>query len=319
MSELIQSITTWMQELGWVADPEGKLVITLGVLIVIWLMQYIIRRFYVDKIEDQRQRYQWGKILGYFSIGLALLALAVIWLPGSGSWATYLGLLSAGLAVALRDPVTDLVGWAFILLRKPFEVGDRIQIGEFAGDVIDQRYFMFSMMEIGNWVAADQSTGRLLHIPNSMVFTAVLANYTKGSEYIWNEMPVLVTFESDWEKAKGILEEISDVHSNESAKNAERSFREAANQYMLRYGTLTSHVYTSVLDSGVNLTIRYLCAPRNRRGSEERIWEDILRRFAEHDDIEFAYPTQRFYTQSQGGKKYNTVTAVVAEGGDSTL
>jgi small-conductance mechanosensitive channel len=61
-------------------------------------------------------------------------------------------------------------------------------------------------------------------------------------------------------------------------------------------------VYTSVADSGVLLTIRYLCDPRKRRSTAEEIWEDILERFGECDDIDFAYPTQRFYNNPIEGK-----------------
>jgi small-conductance mechanosensitive channel len=249
-----------------------------------------------------RLRYVWRKTLGYLSLGLSLILVAAIWLESLRSFATYFGLLSAGLAVALKDPITDLVGWVFILTRKPFEIGDRIQIGEHAGDVIDLRFFKFTLMEIGNWVGADQSTGRVLHIPNSLIFTAVLANYTKGSDFIWNEIPVLITFESDWKKAKTLVETIAREFTQELVENAEESFREAANQYMLRYGTLTSRVYTSVKDSGVLLTVRYLCEPRARRGSEESIWEAILSTFAGHADIDFAYPTLRYYDNTSESK-----------------
>ena len=69
-----------------------------------------------------------------------------------------------------------------------------------------------TLMEIGNWVDADDHTGRLIHVPNGLIFSATLANYGKGFKYIWNEMPVLVTFESDWRKAKKILVKI--VHEN---------------------------------------------------------------------------------------------------------
>ena len=81
-----------------------------------------------------------------------------------------------------------------------------------AGDVIDIRLFQFSINEIGNWVDADQSTGRIIHIPNGIVFTEPQANYTAGFQYIWNEIPVLVTFESDWKKAKQILTDIVNHH-----------------------------------------------------------------------------------------------------------
>ncbi len=86
-------------------------------------------------------------------------------------------------------------------------MGDRIQVGNFAGDVIDLRIFQFTLMEIGNWVDADQSTGRVIHIPNGKVFTEMLANYSKGFHYIWNEIPFLVTFESNWKKQKKYFRE----------------------------------------------------------------------------------------------------------------
>ncbi len=74
--------------------------------------------------------------------------------------------------------------------------------------------------------------------------------------------------------------------------------REAAKKFMIFYNKLTPMVYTTVKDSGVLLTIRYLCDPRKRRGSEQEIWENILDAFAAHDTIDFAYPTQRFYNRT---------------------
>ncbi|MBZ0199912.1 MAG: mechanosensitive ion channel family protein [Ignavibacteriaceae bacterium] len=81
---------------------------------------------------------------------------------------------------------------AFILERKPFTVGDRIQTGDVAGDVIDLRIFRFTRMEISNWVDAEQRTGRTIHVPNGKVFTEWQANYSTGFQYIWNEISVLV-------------------------------------------------------------------------------------------------------------------------------
>jgi len=228
--------------------------------------------------------------------------ISLVWIEGMGSAATYLGLVSAGIAIALKDPITNIVAWGFILWRKPFEVGDRIEIGEHAGDVVDQRIFLFSMMEIGNWVDADQSTGRILHIPNGMIFTQAVANFTHGPKFIWNEVPVLITFESDWEKAKGLLQEIGDAHDISQEGNAAEEFEAATQKYLLKYDKLTPSVYTNVLDSGVLLTIRYLCRPRHRRSSAQVLWEDILRAFAKHPDIDLAYPTTRFYSLPAGDK-----------------
>lgn len=218
-----------------------------------------------------------------------------VWYEGFQSIATFLGLLSAGLAIALKDLLVNLAGWIFIMWRRPFEVGDRIQIGNLVGDVIDLRIFQFTLMEIGGWVDADQSTGRVVHIPNGKVFTEAQANYHKGFQYIWNEIPVLITFESNWKKAKGILQKVGIKHAEHLSASAEQRIKEASRKFMIFYSKLTPTVYTSVKESGVLLTIRYLCEPRRRRDSEEAIWEEILEKFAHCPDIDFAYPTRRFY------------------------
>lgn len=134
-----------------------------------------------------------------------MIVIIELWSGSFVSFSTYFGLLSAGLAIALKDLVINIAAWGFIPARWPFEVGDRIEIGQISGDVIDQRIFQFTLMEIGNWVKGDQSTGRIIHIPNQQVFTMPLANYNKGFQYIWNELNIVVTFESNWEKAKKLL------------------------------------------------------------------------------------------------------------------
>src|SRR5213080_4099986 len=221
---------------------------------------------------------------------------------GVQALATFLGLLSAGLAIALKDPVADLAGWAFIIWRGPFEVGDRIQIGPHAGDVIDLGLFQFTLNEIGAWVQADQSTGRIIHVPNGKIFTDPVANYNKGFKYIWNEVPVLVTFESDWRKAKQILGKIAVKHAEHLTAQAEQELLAASQQYLINYRKLTPIVYTKVVDSGVQLTLRYLIEPRKRRGTEHAIWEEILTEFAKCPDIDLAYHTVRGFKYTEEGK-----------------
>ncbi|HEY83994.1 MAG TPA: mechanosensitive ion channel family protein, partial [Chloroflexi bacterium] len=245
-----------------------------------------------------------------------------LWFAGMQPLITYLGLLSAGLAIALQGPLSNLAGWGLIAWRKPFVVGDRIQIGINAGDVIDTGFFKFTLLEIGNWVEADQSTGRILQVPNGKVFTETVANYTLGFEYIWHELPILITFESNWEEAESVLQDIIERHTASIAKEAEERTRRATEKYMIYFSKLTPIVYVKVVENGVLLTIRYFCNPRRRRSTEHAIWKDILRAFDAQPDIEFAYPTQRFYfpkNETQGhsitqqAKKSDQADSVVVE------
>ena len=247
---------------------------------------------------DPRQGYIWRKWIGYICYGLYGFAITLLWLPNIQGLSTFLGLFAAGLAVVLRDPLVNLVGWLFILWRQPFRMGDRIQVDKHSGDVIDIGIFQFTLMEIGNWVETDQSTGRIIHVPNGQVFQTPVANYSQGFKYIWHEIPVLITFESDWEKAKAILFTQVNNHAEHLSGSAEEHLRRGGHKYMISYSKLTPTVYTTVRESGILLTMRYLCEPRRRRGSEQVLWENVLREFAKNDDISLAYPTQRFYATS---------------------
>jgi small-conductance mechanosensitive channel len=290
---------------------QSKVFYTLLAIVVFWLVKRLLL-FVLLRDRDVQVQYRLRKTVAYITYPLAFLVIGRIWFAGFQALSTYLGLLSAGLAIAMQAPLVNLAGWAFILWRQPFKVSDRIQLGNDRGDVIDQRIFMFSLMEIGNWVDADQSTGRVIHIPNGKIFTEVLANYGQGFQYIWNEIPVLVTFESDWRKAKQLLNEVALRHGTSLSDSAAKKLREAAKKFMIFYSKLTPVVYTTVKDCGVMLTIRYLCDPRQRRGSEQAIWEDILDVFATHDDIDFAYPTQRFYSNQSEGKPGTRPEAIYA-------
>jgi len=162
--------------------------------------------------------------------------------------------------------------------------------------------FQFTLNEIGAWVQADQSSGRIIHVPNGKVFTDPVANYNKGFRYIWNEVPVLVSFESNWRKAKQILTKIAVKHAEHLTAQAEQELLEASRQYLINYRKLTPIVYTKVVDSGVQLTIRYLIEPRKRRGTEHAIWEEILTEFAACPDIDLAYHTVRGFKNTDEGK-----------------
>jgi small-conductance mechanosensitive channel len=189
----MQHVTEWIQQtLGLSPEFQDRVFMSLAAVILLWIVHLVVTRLILPRVEDVYVRYRTRKTAGYVIFVIGIIVVGRIWVEGFESLATYLGLLSAGLAIALRDPLVNLAGWAFIMWRKPFEVGDRVEIGSRAGDVIDIRVFQFTLMEIGNWVDADQSTGRIIHIPNGKVFTEPLANYSKGFYYIWNEIPVLI-------------------------------------------------------------------------------------------------------------------------------
>lgn len=285
------------EALNITVETVNDILWTLLALILILVLRRVARRLVARNVEDSEAAYRAHKIINYMVTAVFLITIAFIWIDAFDDLPTYLGLVSAGIAIALSDLLKNMAGWAFLLTRKPFEVGDRIEVDGVKGDVVDLRLFRFSLMEIGGWVGAEQSTGRLVHVPNGIVFNKPVANYTEGFAYIWHEVPVLVTFESDWRLAEEIMLSVLRDHAPDVEGAAGTTIRATARRYSIRVGALTPIVYLTVRDSGVELTARFLVEVRTRRGREDRIWRAILEAFAEQPSIELAYPTVRTFFQ----------------------
>lgn len=271
---------------------ESNLSTILLIILIAYLIRGLIIRVLRKHVKEQKSFYKAKRSITYAYFTLVSLVVILIW-ADTDSVGTYLGLLSAGLAIALKDIFINIAAWIFIFIKKPFDVGDRIEINGHTGDVIDKRLFQFTLMEVGNWVSSDQSTGRMIHIPNSMVFTFPLANFSSGFEYIWNEVDVLLTFESDFKKAKPLFLAIAEKYSLHLTDEIEEKLKQASKKYLIYYNILTPIVYTDVKESGVMLSIRYLCPPRQRRNTTESIWEDVLQVIDDNSDISLAYNTLR--------------------------
>lgn len=281
-------------------DVLARLIGSLLMLLLILLVRAFLLRFARRHVEDIKRHHRWRRTINYAAGVFALLIIARIWLPGLEQVGVFLGLASAGLAIALRDPLMCVAGWLFILVRRPYSLGDRIEINGQIGDVIDIRMFQTYMLEVAGWLQGEQATGRIVMIPNAAVFSSPVANYTQGFDFIWDELVVRLSFESDWRKAKHLLLEVAERQGTTMCERARAEIKKAAAKHMIFFQNLTPTVYTSVKEWGVQLTVRYLTPTRQRRGTAQRLWEAILDAFAAEESIRFAYPTTRFYTNENG-------------------
>lgn len=278
-----------------VEGASGKWIATITLVTAVLLLRWLVVRTVSQRIDDAELVFRTRKAAVYVSTLVIVLGLGFVWLDALGDLGTFLGLLSAGIAIALADVFLDMAGWVYIILRRPFRVGDRIETTGFRGDVVDIRLMRFTMLEIGNWVDADQSTGRLVHIPNGRLFREPAANYTEGFQHVWHELPVVVTFESDWRRAEEIIRTLLSEYAESDGKHAAADVRRASKSYFIRYRDLGATVYVKVVDHGVKLTGRMLVHPKERRGVDDRFWRGLLDAFAEEPNVELAYPTQRIY------------------------
>ena len=279
---------------------RNQIVQSVLIILVLWILNKLSAKLFSHgSVEEVRKKYHWRKAIEYTLFTIGALVIGNLWISNFQSIVTFLGLLSAGIAIALRDVFMNIAGWAYIYIRKPFDVGDRIQIGKVKGDVIDLRLFQFSLLEIGNWVDADQSTGRVIHVPNLKVFLKAQANYSLGFNYIWNEQVIYITLDSDYKRAKSILLEILDANLGDDLKLAEAEFKKARNRHMIIYNQFTPAVFSDITKRGIQMSMRYLCNPRRRRMIHHSITEAILEKFNQEKMVKLAYPTTTLHVSEK--------------------
>lgn len=272
---------------------------TIFIIIFIRILYSVLKKLLYKLIGNDRIYYKAKKVNSFLMITILFILVGRIWFEGVNSFMTFVGLFSAALAIVMKDVIMNLAGWIYIVIKSPFKVGDRIEIDGISGDVVDIQLFSFVIMEIRNWIYGDKYTGRTVSIPNVMVFNESLSNFNSQTPYIWNELKISVPFKSDWEKAKNVLQEIVLKNSKDVIPDAEAKIRRASRMFSLLDSNFTPKVYTRIENEKGYITfiIRYICHYESKRGSAEKIYEDILKEFAKHN-IEFAYPINRIYYEN---------------------
>lgn len=263
-----------------------NLLLTVAALVGMYVLVRLSQRAVLKFIEQPERRYRTSKFIGRVGILLSLLLIVLIWSPQPRGLVTILSLIGAGLAISMREALLSIAGRINIALRPPYVQGDRIEINSIKGDVIDIRLIHTSLMEVGGWVNADQSTGRIVHIPNSWILQFGCFNYTQGFSFVWNELPVTISRDSDWEEAREIMLSFAQESAAIVEQQAARQIRRMSREFLVHYSILTPFVYVEIVPNGIRLTLRYLCEVRKRRGTEHALHVSLLKAFAANERIE---------------------------------
>jgi small-conductance mechanosensitive channel len=278
----------------------------LGILVsagIILAISQVAIEIVNKKVKDERKAHAMRKWIRYLAAIFCVVWLIVLYSAqterSSPLYLLLIGLFLAGIAISMRDVFSNVVGWFLIMSHKGFKQGDRIKVGNITGDVIDIGLLRTMLAEIGGWVKADQSTGRLVSIPNSMIISNEIYNFTQGYEYIWDEISILVTYESDWRRAEKIITEIAMKDFEEKKEHIQEKLKMVRSKYLLRYNFISPKVYVRIADSGVELTLRYMVPARRRRTAQDTINREILAAFSEEKTVELAYPTIRQFRMYQ--------------------
>ncbi|MBI3396351.1 MAG: mechanosensitive ion channel [Spirochaetia bacterium] len=284
-----EQIAKWLVEnlLNHVPPLIPKLVMTGAILALAGALRMLLIAIVGRVARQQLTKFRWRRKVTYAVVILCVVFLFPIWLPNLQMIAAFLGIFGAGVILVLKDVIINLAGWVYIVVRKPFEIGNRISIVGFSGDVTDIRLIEFTMMEIRPLEEGGMSTGRVLHIPNAAVLTSPLANSSKEFVFNWNEIHVPLDADSNWQKAAGLLEKIA--HEKiERIHESDKRMRQSEEEYMIRFRKILPRVFVEFRRGEIMLTLRHLAEPKMNRLVSDVIWREILTQFGREPDIKLS-------------------------------
>lgn len=268
-------------------------------LVVLGMLNYLVTLLINRQVDNVDRRHQLRVYSRTLVMVLGIVLLVGLWFPNARTVLSVVALLAAALTVTLSRPITNVLAWLVIVTRSPIRVGDRIEVNGVKGDVIDIGMLHTHLLELANWVDADQSTGRIVHVPNTFIFDGPVFNATDEFELIWNELDFYVTPPSDWEMAREILLELALPFYDSIEQHAMEAAERMARRYAYQRGISTPFVYVKLLRDGIKLSLRYLCEPRRRRGTAHDITVGFLTRIREHPTIQLAAPGYRITTERE--------------------
>ena len=250
-------------------------IFTLGIgrLIIHFIKKQLIR------INNNRIKY---KVLQFVKIVINVsefLIIYLLWENNIKNIITLISFISAAITLSLKDIIFNLFAGVYIKINKPFKLEDRIEINGNKGDVINIGTFTFEILET-NEEYGNQSTGIVLTIPNSLIFSHPIKNLNKGFKYIWHEMNVNLSIDADITESKKILYKIiNNIDLIKVIPTKMKNELKNNTTYRMYFNKYDPVIYTEVKDNHIILKIRYLVNPKKARIVESYIWNEILKEY----------------------------------------
>ena len=251
---------------------------TIITLIIGKILIYILKKQLI-RINNNKLQYKTLNFIKLIISIIQILIIYLIWESNIKNAMTLISFVSAAITLSLKDYILNLFAGFYIKIYKPFKLEDRIEIKGQKGDVINLGSLFFELLEVSDNYG-HQSTGVISIIPNSIIFTETVKNMNKGFKYIWDEIKVKISLDSDVILAKKTLYKI--INNIDVIKNIPTKMKnELKNNtsYRMYYNKYEPMIYTEVKDKHVELNIRFLINPKKARLVESYIWNEILKEY----------------------------------------
>jgi small-conductance mechanosensitive channel len=254
----------------------------LGILLIyaaFRLLETILPRHF----QQADARYHVRKFVVFVGYIVAALFLVILFEDRLGQLSLALGVAGAAVVVALQDVIASLAGWLAIGFSKLYKVGDRIQIGETKGDVIDISFLRTTLLETGNWVSKDLYNGRIARIPNSLILKGPVFNYTHGFRFVWDEIKVPLTAQSDHRFAREMLLRVAEETVAHFLIEAGSAWKQITDNFRITNPRLEPIVALVVNGGCLEFTVSYIVDYTERTVMKDRLFTKIAEEITNSD------------------------------------
>lgn len=267
-----------MQSVQYLASLPllGKIICAILGIIAIYSVFHLLERRLPQHFRQKDERYRVRKFVVFAGYISAVTFITVLFEDRLGNLSFALGVASAGLVVSLQDVISSFAGWISIGWSNLYRVGDRIQIGETRGDVIDVSLTRTTLVETGNWVRNDLYNGRVVRIPNSAALRGNVFNYSQGFRFVWDEILVPLTTDSDHLMARAMLLRVANEAVVDYLAEAEYSWKTVTDNFRIENVSLAPAVILNVKNGSLEFTLSYIVDYTHRTAIQDRLFSNVI-------------------------------------------
>src|SRR5215467_64913 len=236
----------------------------------------LLERTLPPRFGDSDHRYRARKMVSAAAYAIIFIYLAILFEDHLKHVGFALGLFGAGIVVALQDVIASFGGFVAIEFSSLYRVGDRIQVNETKGDVIDISVMRTTVMETGNWVSGDLYNGRIVRIPNNSVLKGPVFNYSQGFRFVWDEIKVRLTSKSDHQLAREMLLRVAQETVSDYLVEAQASWEQVVENYKLENPILEPTVNLQVSGGSLEFSLSYIVDYTQRTIVKDRLFTKII-------------------------------------------
>ncbi|KAB1196123.1 MULTISPECIES: mechanosensitive ion channel family protein [Haloferax] len=273
-----------------IAVPDADVLLAKGlsalaVVLVTYGFYRLLMSVFVARISDRRRAHDLRNVL---RLTIGIVALVGVLGAFTDQWLGVLvsfGVIGFAITFALQQPILSLIGWVYVVIKRPYAVGDRVTIANVSGDVAEVDFLVTTLWETGGQLTSNQPTGRTVTVPNSLVLSSEVVNHGALFDRIWTEVPVQVSYETDIPFVRDIMLDVAEEAFGNETRAAIQRYRHRLDESPLDLDVPKSPtVNISQSESWVVLTLRVLVPPRGAQNARNHLYEGILARLDEHPD-----------------------------------